>query len=179
MHQIQGEDNQNQSNNDTSGDEENNDKQDIQDKVSEDQLSVETDYDVNEFRMDEQLVDTDSDQQSSEHVIQKLNRNTEDNDYKIFTTKFDEVAKAETLESSERDARFRCYDPRRLGGRPRDDSEHCKRIQQCNNRKASECASARARFGAHAITLVLTCLVIDWCMRASYMHGVERTYTDA
>ena len=48
--------------------------------------------------MDEQLVDTDSDQQSSEHVIQKLNRNTEDNDYKIFTTKFDEVAKAESLE---------------------------------------------------------------------------------
>ena len=31
------------------------------------------DSDVNEFRMEEQLFDTESDQQSSEKVIQKLN----------------------------------------------------------------------------------------------------------
>ena len=49
-------------------------------KEEESEQGAETDYDVNEFRMDEQLVDTDSDQQSSEHVIQKLTRNTEDND---------------------------------------------------------------------------------------------------
>ena len=76
-------------------------------KEEETEQGAETDYDVNEFRMDEQLVDTDSDQQSSEHVIQKLNRNTEDNDYKIFTTKFDEVAKAESLESSEEISKLR------------------------------------------------------------------------
>ena len=76
-------------------------------KEEESEQGAETDYDVNEFRMDEQLVDTDSDQQSSEHVIQKLNRNTEDNDYKIFTTKFDEVAKAESLESSEEISKLR------------------------------------------------------------------------
>ncbi len=76
-------------------------------KEEESEQGAETDYDVNEFRMDEQLVDTDSDQQSSEHVIQKLNKNTEDNDYKIFTTKFDEVAKAESLESSEEISKLR------------------------------------------------------------------------
>ena len=32
-----------------------------------------SDLDVNEFRMEEQLFDTESDQQSSENVIQKLN----------------------------------------------------------------------------------------------------------
>jgi len=54
--------------------------------------------DINEFRMDEQLIDTDSENQSSENVIQKLNNSINDKDYKVFTTKFDEVAKAESLE---------------------------------------------------------------------------------
>ena len=57
--------------------------------------------DVNEFRLDEQLVDTDSDNQSSENIIQKLNTGINDKDYKIFTTEFDEIAKAETLENQE------------------------------------------------------------------------------
>ena len=48
--------------------------------------------------MDEQLVDTDSEQQSSEQIIQKFNKNNNDNAYKIFTTKYDEIAKAEALE---------------------------------------------------------------------------------
>ena len=48
--------------------------------------------------MEEQLVDTESDKESSEQIIQK-NRNLEKNiEYKIFTNKFDEVTKAENLE---------------------------------------------------------------------------------
>jgi len=57
--------------------------------------------DNNEFRLDEQLVDTDSDKESSENIIQKLNNSINDKDYKIFTSEFDEVAKAETLENQD------------------------------------------------------------------------------
>ena len=57
--------------------------------------------DISEFRLDEQLVDTDSENQSSENVIQNMNNATSYKNYKIFTTDFDEVAKAESLENQE------------------------------------------------------------------------------
>jgi len=57
--------------------------------------------DNNEFRLDEQLADDDSENESSENLIQKLNTGINDRDYKIFTTEFDEIAKAETLENEE------------------------------------------------------------------------------
>ena len=103
----QNQDNQNQSNNDTSGDEENNDKQDSQDKVSEDQLSVETDYDVNQFRMEEDSEQSEESGESLERVTQKLNINKKNIEYKVFTSKFDEIAKAENLEKEEEILRLR------------------------------------------------------------------------
>ena len=103
----QKQDNQNQSNNDTSGDEENNDKQDSQDKVSEDQLSVETDYDVNQFRMEEDSEQSEESGESLERVTQKLNINKKNIEYKVFTSKFDEIAKAENLEKEEEILRLR------------------------------------------------------------------------
>ena len=103
----QNQDNQNQSNNDTSGDEENNDKQDSQDKVSEDQLSVETDYDVNQFRMEEDSEQSEESGESLERVTQKLNINKKNIEYKVFTSKFDEIAKAESLEKDEEILRLR------------------------------------------------------------------------
>jgi cobaltochelatase CobT len=48
--------------------------------------------------MDEQLVDTDSSKESTENVLQKSKFNNPEQDYKIFTNQFDEVAKAETLD---------------------------------------------------------------------------------
>ena len=51
--------------------------------------------------MEEQLFDTDSDQQSSENVIQKLNNTKGESEYKIFTKEFDEIEKAENLEDAE------------------------------------------------------------------------------
>ena len=57
--------------------------------------------DNNEFRLDEQLTDDDSENEISENLIQKLNTGINDKDYKIFTTEFDEIAKAETLENEE------------------------------------------------------------------------------
>ena len=64
-------------------------------------LLSDADLDVNEFRMEEQLFDTDSDQQSSENIIQKLNNTKSENEYKIFTREFDEIEKAENLEEAD------------------------------------------------------------------------------
>ena len=66
-----------------------------------DQNGIDADYDLDEYRMDEQLVDTDSDKQSSETVFQKINAGIEDKEYKIFTSQFDEITMAENLESKE------------------------------------------------------------------------------
>ena len=68
-------------------------------RQDENQNGIDADYDFDEHKMDEQLVDTDSEKQSSENVIQKINTSINDKEYKIFTNQFDEIAKAETLES--------------------------------------------------------------------------------
>ena len=65
--------NQDDGQNNPSNDEnenENEDKKD-QDKNEETEASLDSDYDIDEYKLDEQLVDTDSDKQSSEQVIQK------------------------------------------------------------------------------------------------------------
>src|SRR6056300_1154756 len=68
-------------------------------KEQETEASLDSDYDIYEYKLDEQLVDTDSDKQSSEQVIQKKNINDLNLEYKIYTTKFDEIIKAEKLEN--------------------------------------------------------------------------------
>ena len=70
-------------------------------KQDQDQNGLDSDYDLNEFEMNEQLVDTDSEKQSSEKIVQKMNLNVTDKEYKIYTNQFDEVSKAETLETNE------------------------------------------------------------------------------
>ena len=68
-------------------------------KKDENQNGIESDYDLDEYKIDEQLIDTDSENQSSENVIQKINISIYDKDYKTFTNEFDEIAKAETLQN--------------------------------------------------------------------------------
>ena len=45
------------------------------------------DYDISQHEINEQLVDTDSEKESSESVIQKVNGEVGDKDYKIFFRK--------------------------------------------------------------------------------------------
>ena len=80
-----------------------NENQDDQEKgqQEQEQNGIDADYDLDEYRMDEQLVDTDLDKQSSETVFQKMNAGIEDKEYKIFTSQFDEITMAENLESKE------------------------------------------------------------------------------
>ncbi len=93
------EDNQeNQSSeNDDSEDE---DKKDP-DKQDETEASLDSDCNIDEYKLDEQLVDTESEEQNSEQVIQKKNLKDSNVDYKIFTTQFDEITKAENLENAD------------------------------------------------------------------------------
>ena len=92
-----------------SNDEEQSDSEDKKDqnKDEETEASLDSDYNIDEFKMDEQLVDTDSDKESSEQVIQKKILNNISLEYKIFTTEFDEVIKAENLENADESKKLR------------------------------------------------------------------------
>jgi len=81
--------------------ESNSEDQKDENKQQETEASLDSDYEIDEYKLDEQLVDTDSDQQSSEQVIQKKNISDLNLEYKIFTTKFDEIVKAENLENAD------------------------------------------------------------------------------
>ncbi len=102
------EENQDQGQDNPSNEDENNDKEDNKDEKDENmsEASLDADYNVDEFNFDEQLPDTDSDEQSSEQVAQKKIDNI-NLDYKIFTTQFDEVVKAENLENADEATKLR------------------------------------------------------------------------
>jgi cobaltochelatase CobT len=70
-------------------------EEDNQDKT---QTSIDAGFDISDQQMDENLEDSDSSIESHENVLKKKNINLIDQEYKIFTTEFDEIAKAEALE---------------------------------------------------------------------------------
>tara|TARA_B100000780_G_scaffold206708_1_gene147131 strand:- start:1292 stop:3106 length:1815 start_codon:yes stop_codon:yes gene_type:complete len=74
------------------------DKKEKNNKQDETQTSLDASFDLSDQLMDEQLEDSDSLQKSTENILQKTNINNVNQEYKIFTTEFDEVAKAENLE---------------------------------------------------------------------------------
>ena len=76
-------------------------------KQEEDQNGLDGDYDFDDHSINEQLVDTDSEEQSSESVLQRMNIDTINKNYNIYTTQFDEIAKAEKLESEEEITKLR------------------------------------------------------------------------
>ena len=105
---MQDKDSQNPANNENTKKDDNIDENnDSSEKRSEDQLSSETDYDVNQFRMEEDPDQTEEIGESLERVTQKINLNKKHTEYKVFTTKFDEIAKAENLEKEEEILRLR------------------------------------------------------------------------
>ena len=86
----------NPSNNDQEKDNEDNKNENNNQEA---QATLDADFNVDEFNLDEQLLDSESDQQSSEQILQK-NINDISLEYKIFTTQYDEVTKAENLENA-------------------------------------------------------------------------------
>ena len=73
------------------------DKED-ENKQDETQTSLDAGFDLSDQQMDEQLENSESFKESKENVIQKTNLNSINEEYKVFTTEFDEIAKAEILE---------------------------------------------------------------------------------
>ena len=72
-----------------------------QNKFDLDQSDSETDYDFNENIIDENLFDAESDAPSEQNILQKKKNLSFKSLYKIYTEEFDEIAKAEKLETKE------------------------------------------------------------------------------
>jgi cobaltochelatase CobT len=67
-------------------------------KQDETQTSLDAGFDLSDQQMDEKIEDAESLKDSKENVIQKINLNNINQEYKVFTTAYDETTKAETLE---------------------------------------------------------------------------------
>ena len=96
------EENQDQGKDDHSKDDHDKETEDNRDENNDQkaQASLDTDYKSDEFSLDDQLSENDSDEQKSEQIIQKqINQNNID--YKIFTTEYDEIIKADKLENAD------------------------------------------------------------------------------
>ncbi len=109
-------DEENNQSDDQNKDEENNPNKDASDQsegdqdsseITEDQNGIDTEYDISQHEINEQLVEADSEKASSDNIVQKKNGEVGDKEYKIFTNKFDEIAKAENLETKEEITKLR------------------------------------------------------------------------
>ena len=94
-------DNKDEGQNNPSNDDQESDYEDKreQDQKEESEASLDSDYNIDEYKLDEQLIDTNSDLQSNDQIIQKKKINEINLDYKIFTNQYDETLKAENLEN--------------------------------------------------------------------------------
>ncbi len=93
----------NPSNEDSNSDQE--DQKD-QNKKDEAEASLDSDYNIDEYNLEDQLNDIDISEENPEQVIKK-SINDLSLDYKIFTNEFDEIIKAENLEDNEEALKLR------------------------------------------------------------------------
>ena len=102
------EENQNQGQDNPSNDDQNKESENTRDENDEQeaQASLDVDYNVDEFNLDEQLLDSESNEQSLEQIIQKKIDNI-NLDYKVFTSQYDEIIKAENLENADEASKLR------------------------------------------------------------------------
>ena len=96
-----------QENKSENNDDDQSDGKEEENKQEETQTSLDAGFDLSDQQMDEQLEDSETLKESKENIIQKTNLNNSDQEYKVFTTEFDEIAKAETLEDIKETQRLR------------------------------------------------------------------------
>ena len=99
-------------NNEQDNDAENNndnqsDDKEEKNKQNETPSSLDVGFDLSDQQMDEQLEGSDSLKESTENIIQKTNLNSVDEEYKVFTTEYDEIARAEKLEDANETLKLR------------------------------------------------------------------------
>ena len=93
-----------QENNDQKSESDNDNSENESQKL---QQGMDAEYDFNDQKMDESLVDTDSEKQNNQQVVQKRKDGTGKTVYKIYTEEFDQISKAEKLETNEEITRLR------------------------------------------------------------------------
>ncbi len=100
--------NQDQGQDNPSNDDQNSDNEDNNDENNEKetQASLDADYNIDEFNLDEQLNEVESDDQNSEQIVKK-NIDNINLDYKVFTAQYDEIVKAENLENADEATKLR------------------------------------------------------------------------
>ena len=97
--------NQDNSSNDDQNSDADNKKDENKDQETE--ANLDSEYDIDEYKLDEQLIDTNSEKQTNEQVVQKRSLDAIDLEYKIFTNQFDEITKAENLENTDESNKLR------------------------------------------------------------------------
>ncbi len=92
----------------SSNEDDKSDQEDKKDSRPEDQTesAMESDYNKDEYNLDDQLDDINLGEENSEQFIKKSIKNL-NLDYKIFTNEFDEIIKAENLENEEESLKLR------------------------------------------------------------------------
>ena len=74
------------------------DNQEEASKQDDSQSILDASFDLSDKQIDEKLEDSDSENDFKENVSQKTSSKNTNQDYKVFTTEFDEITKAENLE---------------------------------------------------------------------------------
>ena len=95
------EENQDDEQNNNSNDDQENNTKDENDQSQEEETAanLDSDYNISDHELDDQLFDADSDHKNNEQISQKKNINNLNLEYKVFTSQFDETTKAENLEN--------------------------------------------------------------------------------
>ena len=96
------EDNKKEGNDDNQSD----DKEE-ENKLDEAQTALDAGLNLSDQKIDDQLEDSDSLEENKENIIQKTFLNNIDQEYKVFTTEYDEIAKAEILEDAKETQKLR------------------------------------------------------------------------
>ena len=100
--------NQDQGKNNPSNDDQDKDTEDNKDEKNdqETQATLDADYNIDEFSLDEQILENETNEKNPEKIIKK-NIDNINLDYKIFTTQYDEITKAENLENADETLKLR------------------------------------------------------------------------
>ncbi len=103
------EDNKDDGQNNPSNEDQNTDIDDSKnpDTENETEESLDGDYDIEDYKLDDQLFKTESEKHNNKQLVQKKALNSINLEYKIFTNKYDEVIKAENLENIEEALKLR------------------------------------------------------------------------
>ena len=103
------EENQDVNNENQTNENENSENDDSKDnnQDQETDASLDSDYEIDEYKLNEESIETDSDENLNENIIQQKKISNLNLEYKIFTNQYDEITKAENLENSDEASKLR------------------------------------------------------------------------